>query len=123
MLFSGVYLSLRGYYLFNNSVIFINEIGESPAYNRTIKNGLQCVTDWELCCRRPYNVSGQWFFPNGDMVPVRGYNVGFYRNRGYDGTVNLNRHKTTITSPTGLFCCTVPNAQGKNQMLCANIGM
>ena len=70
-----------------------------------------------------YAVGVHIMYLDSGFFQIRGYHVGFYRNRGYDGTVNLNRHKTTITSPTGLFCCTVPNAQGKNQMLCANIGM
>lgn len=125
--------------LSNNSVIFINEIGESMydymycnsyySYydhdhyydDRKTKNGLQCVTDRKPCCRAPYK-AGQWFFPNGTKVPGRDYSIGFHKNRGYDGTVNLNRPNTTIMSPTGLFCCTIPDAQGINQTLCANIG-
>ena len=55
--------------------------------------------------------------PNPESPP-------FYRNRGYndDGTVNLNR-KVNVASPTGLFCCMVPDAVDINQILCADIGI
>ena len=119
LLTAGVHISLRGMNLSNNSVVFLDEIGD-----QTIKNGseLQCITDRELCCRYPYT-AGQWFFPNGSKVPVKVEATGLYKNRGYAGTVNLNRPNTTVTSPTGLFCCILPDAQGINQMLCVNIGV
>ena len=54
--------------------------------------------------------------------PVQGMATTFYRTRGDDGTVNLNRLNTNVFTPTGLFCCEVPNAIGAMQRLCANIG-
>jgi hypothetical protein len=57
------------------------------------------------------------------MVPNKVGASSFYRNRGDDGTVNLNRLNTNIFTPTGLFCCEVPDAAGDTQPLCANIGM
>ena len=45
----------------------------------------------------------------------------FYRNRGDDGTVNLNR-LSGIVMPTGLFCCVVPDSIGITNRVCANIG-
>jgi hypothetical protein len=55
------------------------------------------------------------------MVPVQSTAVSFYRNRGDDGTVNLNR-LNDVMMPTGLFCCEVPNTAGDAQPLCANLG-
>ena len=75
------------------------------------------------CCRSVPNTAGEWFFPNGTMVPIKLTATTFYRNRGRDdGTVNLNRLSTNVMSPTGLFCCVVPDATGINQTVCISLG-
>ena len=70
--------------------------------------------------------AGEWYFPDGTAVPIQGgaTSLNFYRNRGDDGTVNLNRLNTNVITPTviGLFCCEVPDATGAMQRLCINIG-
>ena len=108
----GVYLSLNGIVYANNSFVFINDIKEYG-------NGLQCITDRKPCCRNP-NEAGEWLFPNGTSVPE---NVGgLYTSRGpNDGTVILNHFNSAITTPTGRFCCTVPDAKGISQTVCINI--
>ena len=122
---TGVYLSLKGTVYANNSVINITEIGEtdtsiSPPPNSN--NGLQCIADRMPCCRFGGGQVGEWFFPDGTMVPG-GSGSAFYRNRGYndDGTVNLNRANTNVIMPTGLFCCEVPDATGIVQWACVNV--
>ena len=117
----GVYLSLRGTVYANNSVIPITEIGETDLYTSS-NTGLQCITDRSPCCGTLPNRFGQWYFPNGATVPAQGGATTFYRNRGDDGTVNLNRLNNGVTMPTGLFCCVVPDATGVDQTVCANIG-
>ena len=102
----------------NNSVILITEIGQS-------NNGLQCVTDRMECCRYPYR-AGEWFYPNGGTVYhyyyyYYYYGVRFYRTRSNNGSVILNRYNSDIMSPTGLFCCVLPDATGVEQNICANI--
>ena len=73
------------------------------------------------CCRHAHR-AGEWFFPDGTMVPSLGYSKTFYRNRGLDdGTVNLNHVNANVMFPTGLFCCMVPDAYDTIQTLCANI--
>ena len=71
----------------------------------------------------PYR-AGEWYFPDGTLVPILSEATSFYRNRGEgdDGTVNLMRTYENITSPTGLFCCKVPDADALDQVLCINIG-
>ena len=102
----------------NNSAIQITEIGT------TSNTGLQCITDRMSCCGTPGSRAGEWYFPNGTHVPVLGERATmattFYRNRG-DGTVNLIRLNASIISPTGLFCCEVPDALNLMQSTCANI--
>ena len=116
---SGVYLSLRGVVYANNSVFQITEIGET---NATSNTGLQCITDKMICCTTLGSRFGEWYFPDGTFVPAQGGATTFYRNRGDDGTVNLNRLDTNVLMPTGLFCCEVPDASGRMQRLCASIG-
>ena len=116
---AGVYFSLNGRVYYNNSVILITEIGQS-------NNGLRCVTDQVQCCQYPYR-AGQWFYPNGATVSYYSYYAhyygeSFYRTRSDDGSVVLYRYKNDIMSPTGLFCCMLPDARGNEQTLCANIG-
>ena len=104
----------------NNSFIFIIDIGQT---NDTSTSGLQCITDRKPCCKSDPNRQGEWFFPDGGLVPRHGaINVTtFYRTRGDDGTVNLNRVNDDVLMPTGKFCCVVPDATGISQRTCAII--
>ena len=118
---TGVYLSLKGVVYPNNSVILITEIEQT---NTSSNNGLQCITDRRPCCASPVVAkrSGEWYFPdNGEVVPRPGNNQRFYRTRGDDGTVNLNRVNNDVMMPTGRFCCVVPDATGVSQWACAVI--
>ena len=116
----GVFFSLKGVvYANNSSVIPITEIGET---NDTSNTGLQCITDRRPCCGSPPHRFGVWYFPGGmTTVPTQGGATSFYRNRGDDGTVNLNRLNANVMMPTGLFCCVVPDVNDDMQTVCANI--
>ena len=125
--FAGVYLSLRGVVYPSNSVILITEIEETVTKDgmtdTTSNNGLQCITDRRPCCQTPPNRHGEWLFPDGSNVPGIFLNpTTFYRNRGDDGTVNLNRVNSDVMMPTGRFCCVLSDATGVDQTLCVNIG-
>ena len=109
---AGVYLSLNGIFLTNNSNILITDIG-TP---------LVCTTDSIPCCRGA-NRNGEWLFPNnGGQVPTLNEATSFYRNRGDSGEVNLFRLNSDVMAPTGQFCCEVPDATGIDNTVCANIG-
>jgi hypothetical protein len=56
------------------------------------------------------------------MVPNLGGATSFYRIRGDEGTINLNRLNANVLMPTGLFCCEVPDATDFTRRVCANIG-
>ena len=115
---TGVYLLLRGEVYANNSIISITDIGKT---NSTSNTGLQCITDRMPCCAARLNRFGEWLFPDGTAVPNQGGATSFYRNRGDDGAVNLNRLNTNVFMPTGLFCCVVPDALNVTQRICAII--
>ena len=107
----------------NNSAIQITEIGETNP-DTSLNNGLQCITDRMPCCSTLPNRHGGWLFPDGTTIPGPAQNpTTFYRNRGDDGTVNLNRLNINVMMPTGLFYCEVPDATGVTQRICADIGM
>ena len=112
-----MYLSLNRVVYPNNSVILITDIGKSP------NSGLQCVTDRMSCCSALPNRAGEWYFPSDEGIVPGPLEVPttFYRNRGDDGTVNLNRINNVIM-PTGKFCCEVPDAIDMTVTLCAIIG-
>ena len=103
----------------NNSVILITEIEET---NATSNNGLQCITDRRPCCAAMGDRAGEWFFPDGGVVPNQGGATTFYRNRGDDGTVNLNRLNSDVMMPTGRFCCVVPDVMNVDHTVCVTIG-
>jgi hypothetical protein len=112
-----LYFLLRGTVYANNSVIPITAIGKT---NSTSNTGLQCITDRIPCCVTYPNRVGQFFFPDGTVVPIIRGATSFYRTRG-NGTVNLNRLNCNVFMPTGLFCCVVPDAQNVMQRVCATI--
>ena len=98
-------------------------IGES--YNRQQQvqdlsppNSLQCITDKMSCCSSNMR-AGEWYFPNASYIPKFANSDTYYRTRGDDGSVHLNRRND---SETGLFCCMVPDAMDDTQTVCANIG-
>ena len=115
-----MYLSLNRTVYVNNSIIQITSIGKADS-NTSQNEGLQCITDRKPCCETGPNISGDWYFPNGTIVPMQSSAASFYRSRGSDGTANLERVASDIILPTGLFCCVIPDATDALQRVCATI--
>ena len=117
-----MYLYHRGrIYISNSSYIDIDDIGEGD------EAALICITDLTQCCRVGIDteslgdtVLGWWFYPNGTDVPVAGEGYDVYSSRG-PSIVHINR-RNNIRSPTGLYCCEVPDATNTVRRVCANIG-
>ena len=116
---SGVYLALRGLHIANNSNINIRNIGQSPD---SPNGALQCITDRMPCCFSLGHRFGEWYLPSRTLVQGVMSTEVFYRNRGDNGEVSLNR-PTDVMSPFGQFCCEIPDATNTVQTLCVNIGM
>ena len=96
----------------NNSVLIINDVGD-------MNNAIQCITDKKPCC---VDGTGLWLSPSGEKVSSEAVSTNsFYLSRGSNnGVVVLNRINSA-TSPTGQFCCVVPDATDVNQTHCINI--
>ena len=108
---------MGGEILPSNRVIFITDIGTSESSGQYVT----CTTDKMPCCRYLPQY-GDWKFPNGSkIIHIGGGALQFYRNRDNAGNVNLYRVSSDVTSPTGRFCCEVPDATDTNQTLCVDI--
>ena len=106
---------MNGEILPPDRVIFVTDIGMDLS-----EQHLVCTTDRMPCCRQ-YPRVGEWYFPNGDMIPINAAAVSFYRTRDNSGNVKLFRASNSITSPTGRFCCEIPDATDMNHTHCIDI--
>ena len=117
---SGIYLWLNGKFIANESSVPINSIGIFDR-NTNANTALQCITDRNPCCVSQNPRLGEWYLPSGEIVQGRTSTTEFYRNRGDNGGVFLNRPSVTM-SPAGRFCCEVADATSRNQTIYVNIG-
>ena len=113
-----VRFSLRGTTYHNNSLVALEDIGESDS------TALLCVTDLTACCQPSDNgqfghVIGNWFFPNESSVPSDLVNEtsnlrwAFYRSRG-QMVVLLHRRRGGVT---GIYRCKISDTMNVTQNL------
>ena len=77
---------------------------------------LLCLTERVECCRGSDGVAGgNWYFPDGSLVPFGFEGTSIYLNRGAS-RVRLNR-RNNVQSPTGVYRCEVPDASGTDQSI------
>ena len=104
-----VYLKLGPNNLTNNSVVVITDIETGADGSRLI-----CTTTFRPCCKDGQH--GEWYYPDGTMVPGSSAGEDFYRSRSNNGEVLLNRRNNAI-SPTGIFHCELPVSDNVIQTL------
>ena len=114
--FSVSGLSLNGQSIANNSIVLLRNIGENAG-------ALLCTTDRTGCCTGAGR-GGQWFYPDGRMVPIvdpapPATAEPYYRNRG-TSLIRLNRRSSQGLSVmyTGVYCCQIPDQMNVMQTLC-----
>ena len=105
----------------NNSFIDINLVGEGFEEPQITDGGaLECHTDDTTCCRgidNPPNGTGrgEWYYPNGTVVPPPGGGTGFYRTRDRM-VIRLNRmglsQGSFLADSSGVYRCEIPSANG-----------
>ena len=85
-----------------NDAIPLTSVGEGT-------DAVICMTTRTYCCTNALSETrnGEWYYPNGDMVPTTGANEDLYRNRGTQQVI-LNRRNNAM-SLTGCFCCELVN--------------
>ena len=107
-------LIFRGISYHNNTVLLLNDIGDTST-----GSAILCTTNRRPCCASFR--FGEWYYPNGSMVPNDAAGEDFYRGRGDDQTIRLSR-RNNAQSPTGSFCCELPDNSGVTQRLCVTLG-
>ncbi len=113
----GLSLKLNDTTYGNNSVIEMLEV-------RYRESTLICLTNSPTCCRareNPLGVpQGEWYYPNGNLVPSRKNRAGHsvYRSR-WEGEVRLNRMGDDL--PPGKYCCRAPTLSGDWETICTNL--
>ena len=95
----------------NNNVIDINLVGEGFEGAQTTDGGaLECHTDDTTCCRGIDNPNGtgrgEWYYPNGTVVPPPGGDTEFYRTRDHM-VIRLNRHSRHVDQQTAMYRCEI----------------
>ena len=97
----------------NNSVIDINLVGNGYQEPITDSGALECHTDDITCCRGLHNPNGtgrgEWYYPDGTVVPPPSGDDGLYRTRDHM-VIRLNRG--VFIPPTGIYRCVIPGAGG-----------
>ena len=83
-------------------ILSLTSIGEGT-------NSVICMTTRTDCCSNAPGETrnGEWYYPNGDIIPNSVANQDFYRNRRTQQVI-LNRRNNAM-SPTGNFCCELIN--------------
>ena len=109
-------LIFRGVSYPDNSLLSLNNIGEFST-----GSAILCITNRSPCCSTPPNRFGEWYYPNGSMVPNSGDGHDFYRSRTDNQTIHLNR-RDNAQSPTGSFCCELPDNSDVTHALCVTLG-
>ena len=102
---SGVYLSLKGRVIVNNSKISASDIGEEE------RGALLCYTDHDRCCDGTDRLTnGHWYFPNGSVVPTSASGGDVFVSRG-PGTVRLHRTRNA-SMPFDVYRCEISDVAG-----------
>ena len=118
-LISGVFLSLNGVTISNDSNVNFNDIG----------SGILCNTDKMNCCRIADHsngvAQGHWYDPEGNEVGsftdeyTDNPSGNFFARNRRTGAVRLYRFH--FPTKRGRFRCEVPSASGINETLYVNI--
>ena len=110
----SLYLELNGQTLSSGSRISITDIGVANPNNLLdTASALVCVTsevNTQCCRRRDGGNVGEWYFPDGSIVPrSRNSRNGDFTRSGFTHQVRLNR-KSDAMAPLGTYTCRVPDA-------------
>ncbi len=122
---TGLYFSLNGTIYLPGATILITDVGDSyPSGSDTNQvdpgPSLVCVTSNvnTMCCRGSDNPGsggmGNWLFPDGAIVLGNSANGDITRS-SHTQQIRLNRKRTDVISPTGVYTCEVPD--GSNTSL------
>ena len=100
--FPYVSFALTGPALANHSYVNLSTVGSASDNSDSVV----CHTDLGTCCsggQGPHR--GDWYFPDGTVLPFIGNSVPIGLGRGPQRVVI---RRTTTTGPTGIYRCDIP---------------
>ena len=90
-----------GQALANHSYVDLSTVGSDGDNSDSVV----CHTDLESCCSGSQGVHrGDWYFPNGTVLPFAGPSVPIGLGRGAQLAII---RRTTATGPTGIYRCRI----------------
>ena len=94
-----VSFGLAGQTLVNNSYVDLSTVGSASS------DSVVCHSDLSVCCSGSQGSHrGDWYFPDGTILPFGGTSVPIYE---YRGAQRVTLHHTTATGPTGIYRCDI----------------
>ena len=98
------YVSFMGENLPNHSYVDLTLVGTVTS---DPGNNVRCNTDLATCCTSSQGVHlGDWYFPDGDSLPLRSPGINIFEARGAQ-QVTLRRRNNAM-GPSGIYHCEVP---------------
>ena len=100
--FPYVSFGITGQSLTDHSYVDLSTVGSASDNS----DGVVCHTDLSTCCSGGQGIHrGDWYFPNGTVLPFIGDSVPIGLGRA-DRSAIIRR--TTATGPTGIYRCDIP---------------
>ena len=91
-----------GQTLVNHSYVDLSLVGS----DNDNSDGVVCHSDLAICCSGSQGIHrGDWYFPNGTVLPFIGNSVPIGLGRG---PMRAVIRRTTATGPTGIYRCDIP---------------
>ena len=101
--FPYVSFGLTGPALVDHSYVDLSTVGSAG----DISDNVVCHTDLSTCCSGSQGVHrGDWYFPDGNVLPFFGPSVPIYEGRS--AQIVVIRRTNDATGPTGIYRCDIP---------------
>ena len=98
---STPFISFRGNTLDDHSYVDFNQVGGAGGGSDSVR----CRSELVMCCSGIQgDLRGDWFFPNGSVLPFPGPDGDPFEGRGAQ-TVDLRR--ITALTPSGIYRCNI----------------
>ena len=100
--FPYVSFGITGQILADHSYVDLSTVGSAGDNSDSVV----CHTDLTTCCNGPQGIHrGDWYFPNGTVLPFTGGSVPIGLGRSAQSAII---RRTTATGPTGIYRCDIP---------------
>ena len=101
--FPYVSFGITGQILADHSYVDLSTVGSAIDSS----DGVVCHTDLETCCSGSQGVHrGDWYFPDGTVLPFSGNSVPISLGRA--AQIAVIRRTNDATGPTGIYRCDIP---------------